>query len=402
MEDKLLAGEINNQGKPSITTSLKINEAKAFTDKDGIKLGDIRFDVDSIFKGANTLEKTREKILAGLRFLERKCKDNPDLKKICQDLHRLIHNKNDSADILLKFKKDLDKIRCELSPVIEDGREKSKEKGVDYDSISDRYDLIDALTRLIHPHLKKHLETSSKNVLQHSESGKNQYPKKHSFFATTTQEVSSGNNSELIALEIEEGGSIEDALLRCEKNYSIDTAIPQMPTHRVGDSASNDKDSDFEVLFITGSPYEEEASDKFSTSEKTLTNAIRRKHGNKCKKISSLKRLTVEGFEKSVKNLAERLKKNDIKKLYIFYNGHGDREGIQEGVSIKNGKKQGAENFLFVLNEDNELTEDKMKEIYNKYLGDIEVVSVFDSCHSGAAITAIENNNSGNKLNILA
>ena len=392
MPDKL-----NNQ---IINNSSVRRTANPFTDKEGIQLGEFGFDVDSLFKGVNTVEKTREKILNALRFLEKKCKNNPDLRKICQDLHRSIHNKNDSTDILLKHIEGLNKIRCELSPIIEDGSEKSIAKGIDYDSAAERYDLINTLTKLIHPHLKKQLEMSSKNVLRQSESGKNRYPDKHSFFATATQEVSSGNNSELIASEIEKGGSIEEALLNCEKNYNVDTAtLPQMPTHRLSDSATKDKASNFEVFFVTGSPYEDEASDKFSKSEKRLSNAIKKTYGNKCKKISILKKLTVKDFEKSVKKLAERAKKNDIKKLYIFYNGHGDREGIQEGVSTRNGKKQGAEKFLFVLDSDNELTEDKMKEIYNKYLKDIEVISVFDSCCGGAAITANENEN---KLNIVA
>ena len=391
MPDKL-----NNQ---IINNSLIRRPVSPFIDKEGNELGSISFDVNSLFKGANTVEKTREKILSALRFLEKKCKDNPDLKKICQDLHRLIHNKNDSADILLKYTRDLNKIECELSPIIEEGSEKSIAKGVDYNSTTERYDLIITLIKLIHPHLKKQLEVSSKKVLQHSESGNNKYPEKHSFFATATQEVSSGNNSKLIASEIKKGCSIEEALLNCEKNYSVDTAIPQMPTHRLSNSATKDKASDFEIFFVTGSPYESEAVDKFSKSEKRLADAIKKTHGSKCKKISSLKKLTVEDFENSVKKLAERVKKNDIKKLYIFYNGHGDREGIQEGVSLKNGKKQGAEKFLFVLDSDNELTEEKMKEIYNKHLKDIEVISVFDSCNSGAAITANENEN---KLNILA
>ena len=52
---------------------------------------------------------------------------------------------------------------------------------------------------------------------------------------------------------------------------------------------------------------------------------------------------------------------------------------------------QGAARFQFILDPKNDLTEEQIKELYNKYLKDIEVITIFDACHSGAGITAIEN-----------
>ena len=187
-----------------------------------------------------------------------------------------------------------------------------------------------------------------------------------------------------------------------EKNFRGNDLTPQVPTHRLSPTSTKDENIDFEVLFISGSTYDDEEPDKFTRAENDLSDAINDVHGEHCKKIDTIPKPTLEELEEKFKAIAERLKENNTKKLYIFFNGHGDREGIQEGVSKANQSKQGAANFIFVLSENTDLEEDKIKELYNKYFKDIEVVTVFGSCHSGAGITAIENNGLKNQLNVLA
>ena len=385
------------------TTLMKLIPAGPFTDKEGNELGSILFDVANIFKDANTPEKMRAKLLVALKFLENKCKDqdHPELKAICRDFHRVIHNKDDSVDILTQFEDALNTISKEAELV----RSKDEDEGKESAYVTEKRHLVYALKDLMNPYFRMRREASSKEILPLSESGENKWREGDSFFATTTQESGTGDNSESIASEIRKGkgDSIENAFLNFEKNSSEKDTLSPIPIHRLSESSTKDENNEFEVFFVTGAPREGEKPDKFSKSEETLTGAIQETYGDKCKNISSLKKLTVEEFENHVIELAKRLKEKGIKKLYMFYNGHGGKDGIPEGVAVGDGKKQGAEKFVFVLDgPDNELTEEKMKEIYNNHLEGIEVISVFDTCNSGAAVTAIEKKDPGNKLDVVA
>ncbi len=365
-----------------------------FTDSSGKKLGELNFDINRVFKDAGTKDKVRERLISALLYLEKEYPEYPDLKKTCQKLCSIMREKKESVSSIIEIKDELKKTLSDLSPIVlAKNRPKDFDYGnPDYIKATKKYDLIKGIESLLNPILMHNAESANKNVLKLSESGKNKYPEIHSLFASTIQEFSGRGISELIAKEIKKGYSIENALLNIEKIYRGDPLTPQILTHRLSDSTTKDKKLNFEVLFINGHRYEDEKEDKFTKNEKILTEATNSAYKNHCKKINSVTTPDVKELENKLKEISDRLKKEGTKKLYIFYSGHGDKDGTQEGVSAKNAQKQGAEKFIFVLNKDYDLSEEVIKQLYNKYLKDIEVITIFDSCHGGAGITKSDNN----------
>ena len=278
----------------------------------------------------------------------------------------------------------------------------------------------------------KYLEHSSNNVLGLGESGVNRYPAKHSFFACTTQETEAAMADEAfpedenmdevfenfggtyeefkyaslycikLANEILNGNrSIEHALLETERLYRGYLNIPAVPTHRLSTTSSMNEDLDFEVLFITGSQKGEHEKERFIFNRYVLKNAIQRKYGDKCKAFHVLDEPNPKDLEKTLTNIAGNLKG---KKLYIFFIGHGNVSGKEDSVLDSNSEKQGAMSFFFRLKTfgDGKLHKDRIKRLYNEALKDIEVITIFETCHGGAGITAIENKGFKNQIDCLA
>ncbi|MBI2996609.1 MAG: caspase family protein [Candidatus Melainabacteria bacterium] len=406
-----------NNGRETVTDKddkpvLAKSGRETVTDKDDKPILANKSGVASIFNGATTKEQIREKLLLAVSNLTEKCEKDSELKNICNSLHKLLLNKGDSAESLIKIQNDLKEVFLQgvestksLSNEIKNAKsidelETASKKS---NTVFEKLRLVSTLLPLIYPLTQKHLATSSKNILQLSESGTKRYPEKHSFFASTVQESEAPPGvSKFIADKVNNGSSIENAFLKSESEYHGNGVLPQALTHRLSTDSTKDKNVNFEVLFIHGDANTVKEQEQFAKNEKVLTKAINETSNNHCKQISSLTTPTFEELENKLKEISTRLKENNIGKLYIVYNGHGGSDGLQEGVSVENSKKQGAERFLFGLNKNNNLTEEQIKELYNKYLKDIEAVTIFDSCHSGAGITAIENDKLKSQLNALA
>lgn len=370
------------------TNSTAKKASNIFVDKEGNKLGNILFDVDALYKEASKPELIKKVTTKALEYLKADCRKFTDIKEAHQALTNMLDEKKYSADALAKLKDSLSKILDNENKILDSSKNKNSSE---HKQASKKYDLVDTLYKLLFYVSKMHLENSSKNVLKLSESGTNKYPERHSFFASALQEVSGYGISELLASVIKKGESIETALLKIEKNYARKTrkdgkfGVPEISTHRLSKHSTKDKSVKFEVLFITGSVYGDEAKNKFTKGEEKLSQAIQKTYGVK---PHVLREKGIKEIKEKIAELAAKIRNNGGK-LYIVYTGHGGKDGLQSGVSKANSKKQGAEKFIFVLNKNEELDESTIKEIH-KSLSDIEIITIFDSCHGGAGITAIE------------
>ena len=132
-----------------------------------------------------------------------------------------------------------------------------------------------------------------------------------------------------------------------------------------------------------------------------IHDAICETHGDKCKGVTTVNEPNLEKLKQVLEEISNRLKEGD-RKLYIFYDGHGEKGGIRIGVSREKARKQGTEEFIFMLSKEYDLKEETIKDLYNKYFKDIEVITIFNSCYSGAGITAIENEELKKRINFLA
>lgn len=348
-----------------------------------------------------------------IKFLEVENSVNQydDLKKIYQDLVEILKSKNESLELLSDLHRNLYKV-YEAS-----------------DRNASKKHVAESILRTLSPIYLKYLSPSSKKVLDLSKSGSTKYPDKHSFFAATTQEsispmgmpripidlkaeskyfdngykgVMFGSGfTKKLAQAISNGeGSIEDALLTVENSYKGTPEMPTAPTHRLSSYSTKNELNDFGVLFITGSEQVQGESKSMILDRSMLEHAIKNKYSERCKVITARDEPTPKDLEETLSKLAKDLKG---KKLYIFFHGHGNSLGPQAGVSSANADKQGSKVFSFFLKTYGpSLTEDKIKELYNKYLSDIEVVTIFDTCQSGAGITAIDNKDFKRQLDCLA
>ena len=289
----------------------------------------------------------------------------------------------------------------------------------------------------------KQLSYSAKNALDYKDTGEEKYPEGHSFFGESSQETLSarctpilpipgkdksvkvtkediikffeeytGDYKDLIgaseyaydlAPAILSEDTIELALLKVEeKTYGDLFSFPVVATHRLGkNSTYKNKDANFEVIFITGTPKNEFDMKSSLFRRCMIQNAINRKYKDKnCKEITVINDPDSLGLEKKIETVAKSCRENN-RKLYIFYVGHG---GIdlkpQEGVSTENSEKQGGLTYKFLLKkivdkkrnfglfENNVLGKDyiNIKSLYNKHLSDVETVTVFFTCCGGAGL----------------
>lgn len=309
----------------------------------------------------------------------------------------------------------------------------SKEKRVFYE-----------ILKAIFPAYRKHLVHSSNHVLKHDESGEIKYPKGHSIFAATTQEsqtssllksqgsigalpggtTSSGykpprnllikddelpvvddvfgysNYAKQLVKEIKKGGSLLDALLRTNNSYEGIIPIPSAPTYRLGEGLNVHEDKDFEFLIIVGSHNKGEKANRTLTSD-MLSRAITEQYGNKCSSITVLDEPNEESIAATFIKVAKRA---NNKRLYIYYYGHGNADNLQKGVKEENIDKQGSLDFSFKLNPlgKDGLTEEKIKELYNRYLKDIEVITILDACHAGAGVASCNDKSLARTFSCLA
>ena len=393
-----------------LAEKLKIAEEKKnaiFIDKDGNKLGSILFDIDWFVKDADTSEKIKERTQLGVNYIEKRCKEFSDIEKLHKGLNNFLNKKDISTDEIIKFYEGTRTVSSEIYKKIEELRKDGKEDSPEYKNACQKYDLAMTVDKLNYYFVREHLKASSKKVLSLEDSGTKKYPEKHSFFTFALQETSGYIISDFIADEIGKikGESIENTILKIEKKLAEANkkdsrlSVPEIGTHRLSEHSTRDKkDIPFEVLFVTGSPYDNEDKTKFTEGEEKLKKAIEKEFGVK---THVLPEQTIEEFEKKIIELSKKIsKENKIlreerkpeKKLYIIYTGHGSARDIQDGVSEANAKKQGAQKFNFALHAEKrvDLDEDRIKEIYNEHLKGIEVITIFDSCHGGAGITAIE------------
>ena len=300
------------------------------------------------------------------------------------------------------------------------------------DESSQRLEILKA----IYPAISKYVFKSSENVLKYEESGDEKYPEKHSFFSLSLQEATTdlsrvtipgvddpdiediekfcknfkGKYNDIRGLAkhiqdlcsaIEEADTIEKALIAVEEKFDGNYFSPNAFTHRLSkDSTYDKKNVDFEVLFITGSKGPLDNKIEFIFESYMLENAINRKHGGKgLKSTTRLNEPDEATLIKSIQEISVRCKKEN-RKLYIFYCGHGNAgEKVQKGAKEEARDKQGALNYRFHLKTigendktglfDNNILGDKyinIKSLYNKYLSDVETVTVFSTCHGGAGI----------------
>lgn len=204
--------------------------------------------------------------------------------------------------------------------------------------------------------------------------------------------------------------SIEQVLIKAwEKvnNRFIDHLDPQ-PIYRLsGRSTISNPSKDFEVLAIAGSP-DVLGNDKsgnhlynqnFNFDEKMFKCAVEEAYKNRCKTFRIVVDPDKNTLEKAISERAASCKKHG-RKLYIVYRGHGNYERtgfflstppvLQQGVSRQNINMQGSRVFQFSLDKISDFDENSYKDLLEKHCKDIETISIIGSCHSGAAITAIE------------
>lgn len=332
--------------------------------------------------------------------------NNNDLNEIRNRFQSLIKNNRATVEDLETLHKDLSrswtKVGEELLPKM---KQNPNDPGLQ--PLIFRGTVLDGLIKTLYPLYMNHLERASKDVLPLNESGTYKYPEKHSFFATSTQETGANGLYVLdLAREIKKGGTLESAFLRTEKDYVAPSIVPHVPTHRLSKYSTKDQQRDFQVLFITGFDKASEGpaglNNRFIDDKNALSSSIQFAHdGKKLKGISTIDKPSIEELEAGFKKLSEELKAKN-QKLYIFYIGHGNEFENEEGVSKGNSNKQGAKKLGIGLNSDSILYEDKIKELYNKYFKDIEVITFYNTCHSGAGITAVENEQLRNQINHLA
>ena len=338
-------------------------------------------------KQEKSITEMRKEAIDKLSSMDKELKNYPYLKMMCDELCKNLKNKTELKGLLLTTYNYLTN-RFESDSYLL-AKEKDKEKKDFYKTEMSLCSKIqDIIFDLSAYYLKKY------DVLQLSESGINRYPEKHSFFAMGPQELGGGVGLYArTVIEMKKSyGSIENALIRAGRDYTIEKPFLWLaPTHRLSKFSTKDNNNiDFEILFINGAENPGEPEGLWSKDTKYLQAAIKEVYKDKCKEITPLNQPSEQDFKDSIKAIADRCKNNG-RKLYVFYTGHGSAlSGNQDGIP-KNWDKEGAREYYFQLNKGPALTERKIKELYNTYLKDIEVITIFDSCHSGAGITAIEN-----------
>jgi hypothetical protein len=279
------------------------------------------------------------------------------------------------------------------------------------------------MLRIIKPVCIKSMESAAKEILPHSSSGKFKYPEAHTIFAANLQDFDIGaapipddinpeeffkdyagdfSNIEFgnyyiknLATQIILGkGTIEEAAIKVGAELRGSDQNPVVPLHRIGKSARTAEETDFNVLIVIGSPKREDVEgDKklHSASLHTLKNAIQRRYGKKCKHFEFITEPYLEDLRAKFQEISDSLKTTN-RKLYVIYIGHGLSNSIDEGISAKNKNMQGAKALEIehhAIDREEGLTEKQIKLLYNVFLQNIETISIFPNCQSGAAVTSI-------------
>lgn len=358
--------------------------------------------------------KTREESINKLEELKQELKGSTSLLGEINEILDLLKKKKETQASLRQIHRKIVNIRKKAYSAHQDGKVENCDK------------LLGVLT----PIYLKLIEDSSANVIDFQDSGTNKFPAKHSFFAATTQGTTTSYSpvpdsldienfffygqhedytklkygssySRVLADQIVNNKTIEKALLCAEGKHRGCPTIPSAPTHRLGEGVNIETQQDFEVLILKGTGKNKADTRTIDFDSRMISHALRNKHGDKCKGIKILNQPTPKELEQQLKELSEKLKG---KKLYIFYLGHGNSHGTQSGVDFENSDKQGSDLFSFWIRNQgyNGLSETKIKELYNKYFADIEVVTVYDTCHSGAGIAGKVNKASLEQIGSLA
>ena len=365
----------------------------------------------------------RVNTLAALKSIENEVNQYADLKNIHEQLTKLIKDKNETEISLFSVHAQLDSSLHKCAAIFASGNDK------EVNDAHLKWGTIRKIGYILNPVYAKHIADSSKKVLSLTDGGLHRYPEKHSFFAATTQESENthwwvpddmdienyfkdfnGNYRELVpgnyydkdlAQNIVEGnGSLEEALLKTESTFKGTNEDPSTPTHRLSEYSTKNEISDFEVLFIIGSERHEGEKNIFVFNRVMLTHAIKKKYGDQCKGVYVLDEPHPEDLADTLDWLGKNLKG---KKLYVFFSGHGNISGPQAGVLPENIDKQGGKNYFFRLKTfgEGKPKEDAIKTLY-ECLRNIEVITIFDTCHSGAAVTAVESEELKRYINWLA
>ena len=272
-------------------------------------------------------------------------------------------------------------------------------------------------------------KTNNSDILPLSNSGDVQYPSNHSVFTSNVQDKVSysysppddtkvdeyleSNSSDYrkipygslhmreLAYEISQGKgliSIEEALTSATKTINKNDD-KHKPLYRLSDKCSFNDVKDFEVLVFTGTTYEK----RFKFDADMLKHSVKATCKDSCKEFTILESPNEDELEDAIKIKAKSCQENG-RKLYIFYRGHGNYNGIQKGISSDDKSKEGSYLYNFQLDSFKSTVPDEnyLKGLYQKYLKDIETTTVIGSCHSGAAVTATEQDAQKRYFNSLA
>ncbi len=257
---------------------------------------------------------------------------------------------------------------------------------------------------------------SNDNILSLNNSGNDKYPEKHSVFTNNVQERLSYSNNPCdenfrahlngitdyrnvrygsdyikeLCHQITQGRgkqTLDSALISTTKTFNGNPSSEHKPLFRLGSENYDNPNRDFEVLCITGSGTGLGDDRRFRFDSAMLEGAVKNSYGEKCKNFQSLNDPNRAQLESAIRERSESARKNG-RKLYIVYRGHGELGQTQSGA--RNSYKQGSANYIFKLNKAGYFSEAEYKALLTQYADDLDVTSVIGSCHSGAAITAIE------------
>ncbi len=262
----------------------------------------------------------------------------------------------------------------------------------------------------------------SSNILPNDLGGDKKYSSKHSVFSSINQDstcplsypamppddlntkeyarLKGGDYSSLkhgsaflkeVAKQIAEGkGRIPIEAAAVKASNIVSKINNYNPKYRIGESAECNEKQDFEVLFISGKTSTKTETILWSLEEEILNDAISSSYGDRCKSFTTLTAPDKKGFEDAIKEKAT-LAKKEGRKLYVFYTGHGTtmpHNTYQSGVDVKDRDKEGSKNFTFCFGE--KVHEPEFKDLLTEQLEDVETTIILDACHSGSAVTTIE------------
>lgn len=279
------------------------------------------------------------------------------------------------------------------------------------------------------PAYRKYLLDSSNKTLSLGKSGEVKYPKQHSIYSATTQESRTSSSSkknktlpmgigqisgarnrfpppkpnkapqitfdkaplgmsnyarELIK-NMEGANTFLEALNKTQETYKGISLIPSAPVTRKGEGSTDFEK--FALLFIQGSPNPGETPSMLTYNG--LKESTEKHFSEDCKGFDICNNPDIQELDEKFGEMAAYAREKNIP-LVLYYYGHGTTGDVQKGVSKIDITKQGALEFFFQLSRvgKNGISEEQIKKLYEKHFSDIEVVTVFDACYSGAAVAS--------------